>query len=84
MAEPEKEEHILDKFSRLLTKTARLLKGPYKATTGAVVAACLGGLLKLAEITKTFPPPADIFGNAVIFVAVLIFVADVAKGGLFD
>ena len=44
----------------------------------------MGGILKLGEITKTFPPPADLLGNVIIFAAVLFVVADVCKGGLFD
>ena len=59
-------------------------KGPYRATTGAVVAAIIGGLIKLLEVTKTFPQPADVIANVIIFIAVLFVVADICKGGLFD
>jgi hypothetical protein len=55
-----------------------------KTTSGALIAALIGGLLKLAEITRTFPPPADLAGNIIIFFAVLIIAADTARGGLLD
>lgn len=81
---PRKKKGILDKIGDILTKAGRLFKGPHRVASGALVAAALGALLKLTEITKTFPPPADILGNVVIFFAVLFFVADIAKGGLYD
>ncbi len=74
----------LDKLAKVMDKAARLLKGPYKAVSGAVIAAVLGGVLKLTEITKTFPPPADLIGNIIIFAAVLFVVLDLCKGGLLD
>ncbi|MBI4182276.1 MAG: hypothetical protein HY520_04900 [Candidatus Aenigmarchaeota archaeon] len=74
---------ILDKFADVLEQTADALKGR-KVAAGAVVAAAIGGLLKLTEVTRTFPPPADLMGNLIIFFAVLFFVADLAKGGLYD
>lgn len=79
-----KSKSTLDKISDILTKTGKLLKGPYKVASGAVIAAALGALLKLSEITKTFPEPADFIGNIIIFVAVILFVIDIAKGGLYD
>ena len=74
---------LLDQISRFLESSAKVLRTE-KAVTGAVITALLGGILKLGEITKTFPPPADLLGNVIIFAAVLFVVADVCKGGLFD
>ncbi|MBI4021079.1 MAG: hypothetical protein HY369_02460 [Candidatus Aenigmarchaeota archaeon] len=74
----------LDKFADILDRTVEVLKGPHRVAAGAVIAAALGGLLKLTEVTKTFPPPADLAGNLVVFFAVIFFVADVAKGGLYE
>ena len=74
----------IDKVANLMDKATRLLKGPYKAVSGAVIAAVIGGLLKLTEVTKTFPPPADLMGNIIIFIAVLVVVIDLCKGGLLD
>ncbi len=62
----------------------KVVKGPYRVTSGAVVAAVIGGLIKLGEITHTFPQPADVIANVIIFIAVLFVVADICKGGLFD
>ena len=74
---------LWDKFSDVLDKSSELMKGN-KVAAGAVIAAAVGGLLKLTEVTRTFPPPADLIGNVVIFFAVMFFVADLAKGGLYD
>lgn len=74
----------LDKISDILGKASKLLKGPHRVASGAVVAAIVGGLLKLTEVTKTFPPPSDMIGNVIIFVAVILLVLDIAKGGLYD
>ncbi len=74
---------LMDQISRFLEASAKVLKSD-KAISGAVITALLGGVLKLAEITKTFPPPSDLLGNVIIFAAVLFVVADVCKGGLFD
>ena len=79
-----KRKSTLDKISDIFTKAGKLLKGPHKVASGAVIAAALGALLKLSEITKTFPPPSDMFGNIIIFIAVLLFIVDIAKGGLYD
>ena len=62
----------------------KVVKGPYRITSGAVVAAILGGLIKLTDVTKTFPKEADVIANVIIFIAVLFVVADICKGGLFD
>ena len=75
---------LLEKIGDLFTKAGKLLKGPYKVASGAVIAAALGALLKLTAITETFPYPADLAGNVIIFVAVILFVLDIAKGGLYD
>jgi hypothetical protein len=79
-----RKKSTLDKIADIFTSAGKLLKGPHRIAAGAVVAAALGGILKLTEVTKTFPYPADIIGNIVIFAAVILFVADVAKGGLYD
>ena len=74
---------VLDQISRFLEASAKVLRTE-KAISGAVITALLGGVLKLGEITETFPSPADLLGNVIIFAAVLFIVADVCKGGLFD
>ena len=79
-----KQKNTLDKVSDILTKAGKLLKGPHRVASGALVAAALGALLKLTEVTETFPPPSDMIGNLIIFIAVLLFVFDIAKGGLYD
>ncbi len=79
-----KRKSTLDKISDILANAGKLLKGPHKIASGAVVAAIVGGLLKLTEITKTFPPPADTMGNIIIFLAVIMLAIDIAKGGLYD
>ena len=83
-ADMAKKKSTLDRVANLFDKAAKLLKGPYKAVSGAVIAAVLGGILKLTEVTKTFPPPADMLGNIIIFIAVLAVVIDLCKGGLLD
>lgn len=80
----EKQKSKQDKNSDALKKALQALKGKYRVTSGAVVAAIMGGLLKLTEITKTFPPPVDMIGNFIIFAAVILIVIDIAKGGLYD
>lgn len=74
----------LDKLAKVLNNAAKLLKGPYKAASGAVIAALFGAILKLTVITETFPPPADLIGNIIIFAAVLFIALDIARGGLLD
>ena len=54
---------LLDQISRFLEASAKLLRTD-KAVSGAVITALLGGILKLGEITQTFPPPADLLGNS--------------------
>lgn len=56
----------------------------HKAAAAGVVAAVFGGVLKLGEIAKAFPPPSDLIGNVIVFAAVLLIAYDVAKGGLYD
>ena len=79
----EKKRSTLDQISRFLEASAKILRSE-KAVTGAVITALIGGVLKLGEITKSFPAPADLIGNIIIFAAVIFIVADVCKGGLFD
>ncbi len=74
----------LDKIAKVLDKAAKLLRGPYKVASAGVVAGVVGGLIKLQVITKTFPEPFDLVGNVIIFVAVLMVVADLCRGGLLD
>ena len=58
----------------------KVVKGPYRVTTGAVAAAILAGLVKLLDVTKTFPQPSDTIANVIIFIAVLLVVADAGVG----
>ena len=81
---PQAGKSTLDNISNLFDKATKLFKSPYKAVSGAVIAAVIGGLFKLTEITKTFPPPADLMGNVIIFIAVLIVIVDLCRGGLLD
>ncbi len=74
----------LDKIAKILDRAAKLLKGPYKVASAGVVTGVIGGLIKLQVLTKTFPEPFDVVGNVIIFVAVLMVVADLARGGLLD
>jgi uncharacterized membrane protein len=74
----------LDKIAKVLDKAAKLLRSPYKVASAGVVAAVIGGLIKLQSIAAGFPEPFDTVGNVVIFVAVLMVVIDLAKGGLLD
>jgi len=79
-----RKKSLLEQIGDVLTKAGRLMKGPHRVASGAVVAAILGGLLKLTAVTETFPYPSDVVANIIIFVAVILIVADVAKGGLYD
>lgn len=79
-----KQKSTLDKISDILTKAGKLLKGPHKVASGAVVAAILGGLIKATALTQTFPEPWDTLGNAMLFIAIIVIVIDIAKGGLYD
>ena len=74
---------FLDQISRFLEASAKVMRTD-KAVSGAVITAIIGGVLKLGSIAETFPPPADLLANVIIFAAVLFIVADVCKGGLFD
>lgn len=79
-----KKKSTLDKISDILTKAGKLLKGPHKIASGAVVAAILGGLVKATALTQSFPEPWDTMGNAILFIAIVLIVIDIAKGGLYD
>ncbi len=74
----------LDKIAKVFDKAAKLLRSPYKVASAGVVAAVIGGLIKLTALTQTFPEPFDTVGNVIIFAAVLMVVIDLAKGGLLD
>ena len=78
-----KKRSFLDQVSRFLEASAKVMRAE-KAVSGAVITALIGGVLKLGEISQTFPSPADLIGNVIIFAAVIFIVADVCKGGLFD
>ncbi|MCK5019202.1 MAG: hypothetical protein KAS32_19235 [Candidatus Peribacteraceae bacterium] len=74
----------LDKVAKVLDKAAKLLKGPYKVASAGAIAAIFGTLLKMTALTQTFPEPFDTVGNVVIFVAILMVVIDISRGGLLD
>jgi SNF family Na+-dependent transporter len=74
---------LLDQISRYLEALAKNARAN-KTVSGAVISAILGGVFKLSELTGTFPPPADLIGNIIIFAAVLFIAVDICKGGLFD
>jgi len=74
----------LDKIAKVLDKAAKLLRSPYKVASAGVVAAVIGGIIKLQALTQTFPEPFDVVGNVIIFVAVLMIALDLARGGLLD
>jgi hypothetical protein len=42
-----KQQNTLDKLTKLMDKAGKLLRGPYKTVSGAVIAAVIGGVLKL-------------------------------------
>jgi len=86
MAEEQKEKNsksALDKVGDLLENAAKVVKGR-KTTAGALMAAVLGGIIKLQVLTETFPQPFDVVGNVIIFAAVLMVVIDLCRGGLED
>jgi hypothetical protein len=73
----------LDKISGILDDASKIVK-TRKTTTGALIAAVLGGVIKLTVVTQTFPAPFDVVGNVIIFAAVLMVVIDLCRGGLED
>jgi hypothetical protein len=73
----------LDKVGDLLENAAKVVK-TRKTTAGALMAAVLGGMIKLTVLTETFPQPFDVVGNVIIFAAVLMVVIDLCRGGLED
>jgi len=78
-----KSKSALDKVGDLLENAAKVVKGR-KVTAGALMAAVLGGMIKLTVLTETFPQPFDVVGNVIIFAAVLMVVIDLCRGGLED
>ena len=56
----------------------------HKPAAAGVVAAIFGGILKLLEVTKTFPYPSDLIGNVIIFAGVILIIYDISRGGLYD
>ena len=74
---------ILDQLTDFLEKAARLLR-TRRSTSGALAAAVFGGLIKLTNITAGWEYPLNMFGEIIIFFAVLFVVADIARGGLED
>jgi hypothetical protein len=79
-----KQKSTLEKISDVLDKAAKLMKGPYKVASAGVVTAIIGGLIKMQALTQTFPEPFDTVGNVIIFIAVLMVVIDICRGGLLD
>ena len=73
----------LDKVGDLLENAAKVVKSR-KTTAGALMAAVLGGMIKLTVLTETFPQPFDVVGNVIIFAAVLMVIIDLCRGGLED
>ncbi|MCX6817590.1 MAG: hypothetical protein NTU57_01910 [Candidatus Aenigmarchaeota archaeon] len=73
----------LDKVGDLLENAAKVVK-TRKTTAGALMAAVLGGMIKLTVLTETFPQPFDVVGNVIIFAAVLMVIIDLCRGGLED
>lgn len=59
-------------------------KKQYPAAAVGVVAAVIGGLIKATVLTETFPKPYDGYANVALFLAVLLIVYDIARGGLYD
>jgi len=78
-----KSKSALDKVGDLLENAAKVVKGR-KTTAGALMAAVLGGMIKLIVLTETFPQPFDVLGNVIIFAAVLMVIIDLCRGGLED
>jgi len=56
----------------------------HKLAKVGVVTAMFGALLKAVVLTETFPKPWDVYANLILFVAILLVVADIAQGGLMD
>ena len=77
------EKSALDKVGNLLENAAKVIKTK-KVTAGALMAAVLGGMIKLTVLTETFPQPFDVVGNVIIFAAVLMVIIDLCRGGLED
>ncbi|GEM_PF-3829000 len=56
----------------------------YRLAKAGTVAAIVGGIIKLTAVTGTFPYPADLVANVIIFCAIIGIAIDFAKGGLMD
>jgi hypothetical protein len=80
MAKRKKEKGLLDKIvDAFLGK-----KREHKLAKVGVVSAMFGTLLKAIVLTETFPAPWDVYANLVLYVSILLVVADIAQGGLMD
>ncbi len=58
---------------------ARKIKQNTKVLKVGIVAAVLGAIVQLSDVAKGFPYPLDFIGNIIVFCAVLIIVADLAR-----
>ena len=56
----------------------------YRLAKAGTVAAIVGAILKLTAVTGTFPYPADVLANVIIFCAIIGIAIDFAKGGIMD
>lgn len=74
---------IFDKIIDILKEINKARK-PHKLATAGVVAAIVGGLLKAQALTATFPKPWDVWGNAVLFISIVLIAFDFMRGGLVD
>ena len=75
-----KKKSILDRILDGIASRRR----DHKLAKAGVVSAIFGALLKAVILTETFPRPWDIYANLILFVAILLVVADIAQGGLMD
>jgi len=75
-----KEKPLLDRLLDAFMGSKR----DHKLAKVGVVSAMFGALLKAIVLTETFPKPWDVYANLILFVSVLLIVADIAQGGLMD
>jgi hypothetical protein len=73
----------MKKIDSIINKIKKLQK-PHKMAAVGVVAAIIGGLIKATALTQSFPEPYDSWGNLILFAALLLIIADIAIGGLYD